>query len=109
MTQRKARVHFSMVRDYQLADLITLLNAAAGTGAIFAMMSYLLDPESWRVYVALSLIPLAFIFDVLDGRVARTPAELEQVHQTFIQTYKTVGKHLCNFPGELYMALIYRH
>jgi CDP-diacylglycerol---serine O-phosphatidyltransferase len=51
MTQSKARVHFSMVRDYQLADLITLLNAAAGTGAIFAMMSYLLDPESWRVYV----------------------------------------------------------
>ncbi|HZD40649.1 MAG TPA: CDP-alcohol phosphatidyltransferase family protein [Terriglobales bacterium] len=64
-----------MVRNYQLADLITLLNAGSGTGAIFAMMSYLLSPDPWRVYLALCLIPLAFVLDVLDGRVARARHE----------------------------------
>lgn len=75
LARAKLGAHFSMVRDYQVADLITLFNAAAGTGAIFAAMSYLLSPESWRVYLALSLIPLAFLFDVLDGRVARARKE----------------------------------
>jgi CDP-diacylglycerol--serine O-phosphatidyltransferase len=75
MPHARLRAHFSMVRDYRVADLITLLNAAAGTGAIFAMMSYLLSPESWRVYLALWLIPLAFVLDVLDGRVARARHE----------------------------------
>jgi CDP-diacylglycerol--serine O-phosphatidyltransferase len=64
-----------MVRDYQVADLVTLFNAAAGTGAIFAMMSFLLSQESWRVYLAFALIALALIFDVLDGQVARARHE----------------------------------
>jgi CDP-diacylglycerol--serine O-phosphatidyltransferase len=67
--ERAAR--FSMLRGYHAADLLTLGNAAAGTGAIFALMSYLHNPESWRVYVALSLLPLALVLDVADGRVAR--------------------------------------
>ena len=75
MAIARLRAHFSMVRDYQVADLLTLFNAAAGTGAIFAVMSYLLNPESWRVYLALCLIPLAMLFDILDGRVARARHE----------------------------------
>lgn len=75
MARARLRAHFSMVRDYQVADLLTLFNAAAGTGAIFAVMSYLLSPESWRVYLALCLIPLAMLFDILDGRVARARHE----------------------------------
>jgi CDP-diacylglycerol--serine O-phosphatidyltransferase len=64
-------VHFSMLRTYQLADLFTLANAFAGTASILAMMSYLVTPESWRVYLALALLPLAFVCDVADGYIAR--------------------------------------
>jgi CDP-diacylglycerol--serine O-phosphatidyltransferase len=75
MSRAKPRAHFSMVRDYQVADLLTLFNAAAGTAAIFAMMSFLLSQENWRVYLALCLIALAFAFDVFDGWVARARHE----------------------------------
>lgn len=64
-------IHFSMLRSYQPADLITLANSAAGMAAILSIMSYLQTPQNWRVYLALSLIPAAFIFDILDGRLAR--------------------------------------
>ena len=67
----KPRVHFSMLRNYHLADLITLANGAAGTASVFATMSYLTTPEPWRIYLALSLLPLALILDIADGKVAR--------------------------------------
>lgn len=74
MAQRNStrpRRHFSMLRGYQLADLITLANGAAGTASVFATMSYLTMPEYWRIYLALSLLPLALILDIADGKVAR--------------------------------------
>src|ERR1051325_5597210 len=63
--------HFSMLRSYRPADLLTLGNAAAGTAAIFAVMSYVETPDRWRVYLALGLLPLALALDIADGRVAR--------------------------------------
>ncbi|MPZ76550.1 MAG: CDP-diacylglycerol--serine O-phosphatidyltransferase [Deltaproteobacteria bacterium] len=60
-----------MLRSYQTADLLTLANGAAGTAAILTMMSYLRSPEDWRVVLSLSLILLALLFDVADGKVAR--------------------------------------
>src|SRR5262245_30081618 len=76
MAQRmRARAHFSMLRSYQLADLITLANGAAGTGAVFVIMSYLTFPDDWRIYLALTLLPLALVFDIADGRVARRQHE----------------------------------
>lgn len=68
---RKQPVHLSMLRSYHVADLITLANASAGTASILAMMSYLATPEPWRIFVALGLLPLALIFDIVDGYVAR--------------------------------------
>jgi CDP-diacylglycerol--serine O-phosphatidyltransferase len=68
---QKKGVHFSLLRSYHVADLITLANACAGTASILAMMSYLVSPDSWRVYVALGLLPLAFVCDYADGLVAR--------------------------------------
>jgi len=65
------RVHFSMLRSYQLADLITLANGAAGMAAVFATMSYLHSAENWRLYLAFVLMPVALIFDIADGKVAR--------------------------------------
>lgn len=60
-----------MLRSYRGADLLTLGNAASGTAAIFAAMSYLETPDRWRVYLALGLLPLALVLDIADGRVAR--------------------------------------
>lgn len=63
---------FSMIRTFQLADWITVGNAAAGVGALFAAMSYLQTPSRpGHLLAACALIPLALILDILDGKVAR--------------------------------------
>jgi len=63
---------FSMIRSFHLADWITVGNAACGTGALFAAMSFLQAPaERWHLLVASGLIALALVLDVLDGKVAR--------------------------------------
>lgn len=64
--------HFSMLRDFHLADWFTLANAFCGTGAIFAAMRYLQEGGGIRdLMLGMALVPLAFVFDALDGRVAR--------------------------------------
>lgn len=63
--------HFSMLRDFHLADWFTLANAFCGTGAIFAAMRFLQDGSVRDLLVGMALIPLAFVFDALDGRIAR--------------------------------------
>jgi CDP-diacylglycerol--serine O-phosphatidyltransferase len=63
--------HFSMLRDFQLADWFTLGNAFCGTGAIFAAMRFLQDGQVRYLLWGMALIPLAFVFDALDGRIAR--------------------------------------
>lgn len=60
-----------MLRNFHLADLFTLANGACGVSAIFGAMKYLVTRDTWHFYVAAALIPLAFVFDVLDGRIAR--------------------------------------
>jgi len=60
-----------MLRDFQLADWFTLGNAFCGTVAVFAAMRYLQDGSVRDLLVGMALIPLAFIFDALDGRIAR--------------------------------------
>ena len=64
-----------MLRDYRAADLITLANAAAGMAAVLVMMSYLITAEDWRVYLSLTLVAVALLFDIADGRVARRRSE----------------------------------
>ncbi|MGH7793803.1 MAG: CDP-alcohol phosphatidyltransferase family protein [Candidatus Binatia bacterium] len=68
---KKKRVHFSMFRSYQPADLITLANGAAGTAAILVIMSYLTMPGIWRVYLTIALLVIALVFDIADGKIAR--------------------------------------
>ena len=62
---------FSMIREFHLADWFTLGNAAAGVGALFSVMTYLQSGDVDHVLLACALIPVAFVFDVLDGRIAR--------------------------------------
>jgi CDP-diacylglycerol--serine O-phosphatidyltransferase len=62
---------FSMIREFHLADWFTLANAFAGMGALFSVMTFLQTGEVMHIYYACALIPLAFVFDVLDGNIAR--------------------------------------
>jgi CDP-diacylglycerol--serine O-phosphatidyltransferase len=63
--------HFSMLRDFHLADWFTLANAFCGTGAIFSAMRFLQEGGVRDLLVGMALIPAAFVFDALDGRIAR--------------------------------------
>lgn len=63
--------HFSMLRELQLADVFTLGNAACGMGSVFFAMFFVGDRQLAHFFTAAALAPLAFIFDVLDGRIAR--------------------------------------
>lgn len=65
------RRHFSMIRDFHLADLFTISNGFCGVWAIFEAMKYVRTGEVVHVYKAALLVPLALVFDVLDGRIAR--------------------------------------
>ncbi|NML45402.1 CDP-diacylglycerol--serine O-phosphatidyltransferase [Ramlibacter sp. G-1-2-2] len=69
--ERSAPRHFSMVREFHLADFFTLGNAACGVGAILLAMLFVATGERGHFLAAAALAPAAFILDVLDGRIAR--------------------------------------
>jgi CDP-diacylglycerol---serine O-phosphatidyltransferase len=62
---------FSMIREFHLADWITLGNAICGTAAIFSTISYVQTGAVRHVYFACALVFAALLFDIVDGRVAR--------------------------------------
>ncbi|GAB7361324.1 hypothetical protein MBLNU230_g1380t1 [Neophaeotheca triangularis] len=65
--------HFSLVRAYHLADLITLMNGFCGVMSILSSMRYCLSPpdEHFNLYVSLWFMPFGLAFDFFDGKVAR--------------------------------------
>jgi CDP-diacylglycerol--serine O-phosphatidyltransferase len=73
--QQAAPRHFSMLRGFHVADFFTLGNAACGVGAVFFAMLYVAGESPLHFYAAAALAPAAFIFDVLDGRIARARHE----------------------------------
>lgn len=60
-----------MIRSFHLADWFTLGNAICGVGALFAVMTFLQGGDVLHLLLACALIPLALVFDFLDGRIAR--------------------------------------
>jgi CDP-diacylglycerol---serine O-phosphatidyltransferase len=72
-----------MVRQLHVADLFTLANAACGTAAIFCAMIFVGNQSLPHFFVAAALAPAALVFDVLDGRVARSR-----------HTHSTLGREL---------------
>ena len=65
-------VRFEMLRSYTPADLLTLGNAACGTGSLFICLNYLdLGSQKAMLWPAFVLLPLALICDIFDGWVAR--------------------------------------
>lgn len=65
------RRRLSMIRDFRLADLITLANGFAGMGSILFVLRYVSTGERSALWAAFCLLPLALILDVADGWVAR--------------------------------------
>jgi CDP-diacylglycerol---serine O-phosphatidyltransferase len=63
--------HFSMIRGFHLADLLTIANGFCGVAAVFQAMTSLSAQDRSHVYVAAALVPVAGCLDLLDGRVAR--------------------------------------
>ncbi len=63
---------FKLIRSLALADFITLSNAACGILSMFSCLNFLIN-EQYQPYILLSfvLLPLALLFDILDGSVAR--------------------------------------
>ena len=70
-TQANPPKHFSMIRGMHLADVFTLANAACGVGGVFCAMIFVGNRSLTYFFAAAALAPAAFIFDVLDGRIAR--------------------------------------
>jgi len=68
---KERQPHFSMIRGFHLADWFTIANAFCGMGAVLAVMAYLNGTLPNGLLLAAALVPVAFVFDVLDGRIAR--------------------------------------
>ena len=64
--------HLSMIRDFHLADFFTLANGCCGTAAIFLAMHHVRFAGPGGIYAAGMLVVGALVFDVLDGRIARS-------------------------------------
>jgi CDP-diacylglycerol--serine O-phosphatidyltransferase len=61
-----------MIREFHLADVLTLANAACGLAAVLCSLLYMSRQADTVVFfTAAALSPAALMFDWLDGRVAR--------------------------------------
>ena len=60
-----------MLRSYTAADALTIGNASCGTVAIFLCLDYMATRSPSLLWIAFLVLPLALLFDVLDGYVAR--------------------------------------
>jgi CDP-diacylglycerol---serine O-phosphatidyltransferase len=60
-----------MIRSFHLADLFTIANGFCGVAAIFESMKFLRSGDQRDAFAAAILIPIALVFDLLDGRLAR--------------------------------------
>ncbi|KAI8089760.1 phosphatidylserine synthase [Halteromyces radiatus] len=63
--------HFSLVRNFYIADIITLMNGVCGVQSVFASMRYLVSNDIKDLYSAMTFMPFGLFFDFMDGRVAR--------------------------------------
>jgi CDP-diacylglycerol---serine O-phosphatidyltransferase len=80
MTKRPRR-HFSMIRDFQLADFLTLGNGFAGMASVLAAMKYMVSGEAVFLKLVFGLLPVALVCDFMDGRVARMRNQVSMLGQ----------------------------
>src|SRR6187551_2483252 len=58
----RPRTHFSMIRNFHLADLFTIANGFCGVAALFWAMKFLATGVRTHLYSAALFVPLALIF-----------------------------------------------
>jgi len=63
--------HFSLVRNFRLADLVTIMNGFCGSFSLFSSANYLSTGDEYHLWNALWFPLGGLIFDFLDGKVAR--------------------------------------
>ncbi|KAF8522233.1 hypothetical protein BU17DRAFT_45293 [Hysterangium stoloniferum] len=63
--------HFSLVRNFRLADLVTIMNGFCGSFSIFSSGRYLITQDESYLWQALALPLAGLMFDFFDGKVAR--------------------------------------
>lgn len=62
---------FDLLRSLHLPDFLTLANGACGIVAVFHAIHFVENRLPAHLWIAAGLVPLALLFDFLDGRVAR--------------------------------------
>jgi CDP-diacylglycerol--serine O-phosphatidyltransferase len=60
-----------MLRDFSLADVVTLANGSAGMGSVLASLAYLDSGDRAKLWIGFALLPFALVFDYADGKIAR--------------------------------------
>ncbi|KAF5315757.1 hypothetical protein D9611_004626 [Ephemerocybe angulata] len=63
--------HFSLVRNFRLADLVTIMNGVCGSFSVFSSARYLLTNDIDYLWTALAFPLAGLMFDFFDGKVAR--------------------------------------
>jgi len=63
--------HFSLVRNFHLADLVTIMNGVCGAFSIFSSARYLVTKDPDFLWTALWLPLAGCMFDLFDGKIAR--------------------------------------
>ncbi|KAH8117326.1 CDP-diacylglycerol-serine O-phosphatidyltransferase [Phellopilus nigrolimitatus] len=63
--------HFSLVRNFRLADLVTIMNGFCGSFSVFSSARYLISNDEAFLYAALAYPLAGLMFDFFDGKVAR--------------------------------------
>ena len=85
--------HFSLIRAYHLADLITLMNGFCGFMSITSSMRYCIDPTSkGYLWAALAFMPFGLFFDFFDGKVARWRKKSSMMGQELDSLADLVGR-----------------
>ncbi|KAI0670271.1 hypothetical protein C8Q78DRAFT_1035488 [Trametes maxima] len=73
--------HFSLVRNFRLADLVTIANGICGSFSIFMSAKYLVSNDEDYLWSALAFPLAGLLFDFLDGKVARWRNESSMIGQ----------------------------
>ena len=73
------RPHLSMLRSYTAADALTIANASCGTITLFLCLNYVETGSNRYIWISFLLLPMALVFDILDGWVARAQPHRKSV------------------------------
>ncbi|KAI0337091.1 CDP-diacylglycerol--serine O-phosphatidyltransferase [Trametopsis cervina] len=78
---RDTEGHFSLVRNFRLADLVTIMNGVCGSFSVFMSAKYLISNDVDYLWSALIFPVAGLMFDFMDGKIARWRKESSMLGQ----------------------------